>query len=81
MKRLVTLIAVAALMAVPATGFADDDTAPDEVYDFDGEDVEGALMRPDGEQITGDDRGRTSSLIDIREDFIPEMLESVETLE
>ncbi len=82
MKRLVTLIAiaaVAALLAVPSTSFADDQD--ETVYDFEGEDLEGALVRPDGEQITGDDRGRTSSLIDIREDFIPEMLESVETIE
>lgn len=82
MKRLVTLIAiaaVAALLAVPSTAFAGDQD--ETVYDFEGEDLEGALVRPDGEQITGDDRGRTSSLIDIREDFIPEMLESVETIE
>jgi hypothetical protein len=49
-------------------------------YDFDGDDVEGNLVRPDGENITGDQRGKTSSLINIRSDFIPEMLKSVETL-
>ena len=79
MKRLLIMMVVASFLVVPATAVADD--GPEEtVYDFEGEDLEGALMRPDGEQITGDDRGRTSSLINIREDFIPEMLESVESL-
>ena len=78
MKRVLLLMVVAAFLAVPAMATADE---PEEtVYDFDGEDLEGALIRPDGEQITGDDRRRTSSLINIRQDFIPEMLESVESL-
>ena len=77
MKRLLTILVVASFLMIPATSFADDEET---VYDFDGEDLEGALIRPDGEQITGDDRRRTSSLINIREDFIPEMLESVESL-
>lgn len=50
------------------------------VYDFDGDDVEGNLVKPDGTNITGDQRGKTSSLINIRSDFIPEMLKSVESL-
>jgi hypothetical protein len=50
------------------------------VYDFDGDDVTGSLIKPDGENITGDTHGKTSSLIKIRSDFIPEMLESVEDL-
>ncbi len=80
MKRLMVMLALGGLLMAPSTAFADDE--PEEtVYNFDGEDVEGALVRPDGEQITGDDRGQTSNLIDVREDFIPEMLESVERLE
>jgi hypothetical protein len=50
------------------------------VYDFDGDDVTGNLIKPDGENITGETHGKTSSLIKIRSDFIPEMLESVENL-
>lgn len=80
MKRVIVLLAAASLLIVPTNTFAQDD--PEEtVYDFEAENIDGALVRPDGEQITGDQRGRTSSLIDIREDFIPEMLESVEELE
>lgn len=81
MKRLLTMVVIVGFVMAPAMAFADDVVYEDEtVYDFEGEDLEGALVRPDGEQITGDDRGRTSSLINIREDFIPEMLESVESL-
>ena len=49
-------------------------------YDFEGDDVEGALVKPDEENITGDQHGKTSSLIKIRADFIPEMIKSVESL-
>ncbi len=69
---------ILAMAFAPATAAADE---PEEtVYDFEAEDLEGNLLRPDGEQIRGSDDGRTSSLINIREDFIPEMLESVEEL-
>ena len=50
------------------------------VYDFDGDNVTGNLVKPDGEDVTAQTHGKTSSLIKIRSDFIPEMLESVEEL-
>lgn len=49
-------------------------------YDFDGDTVEGALLRPDGELMSGSRHGKESSLIDIRADFIPEMVRSVNEL-
>lgn len=49
-------------------------------YDFDGDDVNGNLVKPDGTGIQGEQHGKTSSLIDIRSDFIPEMLKTVEDL-
>ena len=49
-------------------------------YDFEGDDVEGALVKPDGENFNGEARGKTSSLIKIRGDFVPEMLKSVEDI-
>jgi len=49
-------------------------------YDFEGDDVEGALVKPDEANISGEQHGKTSSLIKIRQDFIPEMLESVEDI-
>ena len=50
------------------------------VYDFDDDLVEGALVKPDGERFMGETGSRTSSLIKIRLDFIPEMIKSVEDL-
>ena len=50
------------------------------VYDFDGDDVEGSLVKPDEANITGEQHSKTSSLIKIRQDFIPEMLKSVEDI-
>lgn len=50
------------------------------VYDFDDDTVEGDLVRPDGEMIDSTKKAKHSSLIKIRENFIPEMLKSVEGL-
>ena len=48
------------------------------VYDFEDDMVEGDLQRPDGELIEANKRAKHSSLIEIRKDFIPEMLKSLE---
>lgn len=94
MKRWMTALAVLSFVMIPTIAFAQSgptagaargDTGGGEaqaetVYDFDAEDLTGALMRPHGERLTGDQRGRTSNLINIRQDFIPEMLKSVESL-
>jgi hypothetical protein len=50
------------------------------VYDFEGDQIEGALLKPDGALVGGELHGKTSSLIKIRADFIPEMIKSVEDL-
>lgn len=50
------------------------------VYDFEDDLVEGALVKPDGALVGGELHGKTSSLIKIRADFIPEMIKSVEDL-
>jgi hypothetical protein len=49
-------------------------------YDFDDDTVEGDLVRPDGEMIDSRHKAKHSSLIKMRENFIPEMLKSVENL-
>ncbi len=49
-------------------------------YDFEADDVEGNLVKPDEANITGEQHSKTSSLIKIRQDFIPEMLKSVEDI-
>jgi hypothetical protein len=48
------------------------------VYDFEDDMVEGDLHRPDGELINSVKGPKHSSLIEIRKDFIPEMLKSLE---
>jgi hypothetical protein len=50
------------------------------VYDFDDDVVEGDLVRPDGEMIGSRGASKHSSLIKIRENFIPEMLKSAEDI-
>ena len=50
------------------------------VYDFDDDVVEGDLVRPDGEFVDTRRQAKHSSLIKIRENFIPEMLKSAEDL-
>jgi hypothetical protein len=48
------------------------------VYDFEDDMVEGDLQRPDGELVNSLGKTQHSSLIEIRKDFIPEMLKSLE---
>jgi hypothetical protein len=50
------------------------------VYDFDDDMVEGDLQRPDGELISAQRKTEHASLIEIRKDFIPEMLKSLEDI-
>lgn len=50
------------------------------VYDFEEDVVEGSFVRPEGEYIDARRRGRFSSLIKIRENFVPEMLKSAEDI-
>lgn len=54
----------------------------DEIIEVSFEDdlISGDLVRPDGENIQVSRRGARSSLIRIRQNFIPEMLKSVEDL-
>jgi len=91
MKKWIVLAIVSALTVVALPAFAQD--APAEggggggggggnttTYDFEDDLVSGDLVRPDGELLNVRRRGSRSSLIRIREHFIPEMLKSVENL-
>ena len=95
MVKKLMVIGVLSAWLIPAAAFAQDMPAPEvgraqqgdnveykkeTVYSFEGDDVTGSLVKPDGENITGRTHGKTSNLIKIRSDFIPEMLESVEQL-
>ncbi len=50
------------------------------VYDFEDDNVEGDLQRPDGELVNSINKAQHESLIEIRRDFIPEMLKSLEDI-
>ncbi len=50
------------------------------VYDFEDDNVEGDLQRPDGELVNSVNKAQHASLIEIRKDFIPEMLKSLEDI-
>jgi len=49
-------------------------------YDFDNDFVEGTLKRPDEEPIVGNVRPVHESLIELRRQFVPEMVKSLEDL-
>ena len=49
-------------------------------YDFEDDVVEGSFVRPEGEYLVSRRRARHSSLIRIRENFVPEMLKSAEDI-
>lgn len=63
----------------PAAG-ADVQYKQKTVYDFDDDIVEGDLVRPDGEFVDSRKGAKHSSLIKIRENFIPELLKSAEDI-
>ena len=90
---LVRSFTCAALLSVPAVALAQNPSPQfggggtgasvfeeETTYDFEDDYVEGQLVRPDGELVTGQRHGKQSSLIRIRADFIPEMVQSVEDL-
>jgi hypothetical protein len=67
--------------AAPAAGGGGEDNVQYKaktVYDFEDDTVEGDLQRPDGELVSSQKKAEHSSLIEIRKDFIPEMLKSLE---
>jgi hypothetical protein len=75
---LLTAVAGAALAQAPAAG--DTQYKSKTVYDFDDDVVEGDLVRPDGEFVDTRKGAKHSSLIKIRENFIPEMIKSAEDI-
>jgi len=77
---LAIIVLFAAVVFVVPEARAEDTGGNTTEYNFDDDVVEGDLVRPDGEMALARRRGRQSSLIRVREHFIPEMLKSVEDL-
>jgi hypothetical protein len=95
MKTTATILALSFGFALVLSGFSGSASAQDKpaagaedsaqykaktVYDFDDDTVEGDLQRPDGELVDSLRKTKQSSLIEIRKDFIPEMLKSLEDI-
>lgn len=75
----ISLCALLMVVGFSVAASAQDAEAPrDQTYDFDGDTVEGALLRPEGDLMGSTRHGKDSSLINIRADFIPEMIRSVQ---
>jgi hypothetical protein len=49
-------------------------------FDFEDDLVEGEMHRPDGDLIVSTNKAKHKSLIDLRTDFIPEMIKTLEDL-
>ena len=81
-KKLIVgmVFGLVALFATPVFAQDADNSGAETTYDFEDDLVTGDLVRPDGEMLNVRRRGRRSSLIRIREHFVPEMLKSVENL-
>ena len=79
MIAILSLTGVGAALAQEA---GDDNTSykSKTVYDFEDDNVEGDLQRPDGELVNSINKAQHESLIEIRKDFIPEMLKSLEDI-
>jgi hypothetical protein len=85
-RKLMALVVGATLMASSGVLLAQAPAAGDTqyksktVYDFDDDTVEGDLVKPDGEFVDTRKGAKHSSLIKIRENFIPEMIKSAEDI-
>jgi hypothetical protein len=82
--RTLLKIVVVSLLSVALVGVSaaqDNVTYKKETkYDFDDDMVEGDLVKPDGEMVGATGKAKHSSLIKIRQNFIPEMLKSAEDI-
>jgi hypothetical protein len=83
MRATFAAIAAALALAVVAPTMAMAQAKDDKkvkTYDFSGDTIDGDLIKPDGEVVDTRDFASHSSLINIRKDFIKEILKSAEDL-
>ncbi len=91
MKRILAALVVVGFVSVAHAQeeggeFMTDPNNPDVVYkktteyDFEDDVVEGSFVRPECEYLDARRAARHSSLIRIRENFVPEMLKSAEDI-
>jgi hypothetical protein len=75
-----SFLSLAVVGIAPAYGQDNVQYKKETKYDFDDDMVEGDLVKPDGEMIGAAGKAKHSSLIKIRQNFIPEMLKSAEDI-
>ena len=83
LKTTVLSIAACVLVAVVAPGVASAQNAEKpkvKTFDFSGDDIDGELVKPDGEFIDPRKFASHTNLIRIRKDFIKEITKSAEDL-
>jgi len=81
MKLFSAIAVLFVLASLSATAAASETKYSDRTeYSFDDDVVIGDLMRPDDADIVVRRRGKESSLITVRQDFVPELLKSVEDI-
>ena len=85
MKLFATAFLLGSLLALPAFAKSSESGSADAVtvtkhFDFEDDFVEGEMHRPDGDLIVANTRARQKSLIDLRTDFVPEMMKTLEDL-
>ena len=81
MKRfMVGLVGLLAVIAMSMPAFAQDGATKVKEINFEDDMIEGELQMPNQTNIRGQDTDDLSSLIKAREDFVDEMLKSVEDL-
>lgn len=88
MKRMVAAL-VLGMMLAPAASFADEKVIHEEdrtvykkktVVDFNDVTLEGELTKPEGSYLVDKKKARFSSLIKLRDNFLPELQKSVDNL-
>lgn len=77
MNQKITLSMVVGLLLLASSASAEE-TQKETNFNFEEDVVTGTLVRPDQETVTGLRRGKESSLIKIRKDFVTELVQSVE---
>jgi len=84
MKTIVALLSLVMLVGVAAAddkkGGGGGGNAKVKTYDFSGDTIEGDLVKPEGSTVDARDFAKHSSLINIRTNFIPEIIKSAEDL-
>lgn len=74
------LLAIGMTALISAPALADDEEQRETSYDFDGDTIDGDMMRPGGDFIDTRDFAQHTSLIRVRAEFTAEIIQTAEEL-